>query len=214
MRARALGLLLPFFLALAMAGCSIDGHPRLIQPGASNMGEESAFESAWRHAAFDVKANVPLTHISGSFRLCLDRPGRVEILNVSMEYTVNGLLVDAFAVAPAEFSQPDLPVESTPLVDFGYDPSSVYVDRVCPADPSEISENDLVDLGVQFSKATDSTARGANLLVNYRSEGKTYTLRSEFELILCEGNAREPEWSSQCEFWYDIEQYKALANAN
>ncbi|MBX6749862.1 MAG: hypothetical protein IRY85_09370 [Micromonosporaceae bacterium] len=160
-----------------------------------------SFDTAWRHVAFEVGANQPVSYVYGSFPVCLDRPGRVEILQVSLEYTINGLRVDAFAVAQPELiPRTDLPVEGTPLTDFGYDVTSVFVDRVCDS---------FLDLGVQVSKPTASTARGANLLIEYQSDGKTYTLRSEFELILREGDGRKPEWARECEFWYDIEQYQA-----
>jgi hypothetical protein len=41
---------------------------------------------------------------------------------MSLEYATNGLRVDAFAVAQPELlPRTDLPVEGTPLGDFGYD---------------------------------------------------------------------------------------------
>jgi hypothetical protein len=51
--------------------------------------------------------------------------------------------------------------------------------------------------GVEFSKPTDRTARGAIIRVTYRSGGGEYVHRIGFELILCEG---DQDAHPECDF--------------
>jgi hypothetical protein len=132
----------PWLAAIVVAtttGCSEDDRPRLVIPG------ENLW---WGHSAYEMKANEPLTHTS-ELRVCLDRPGKVRITNVSMEYALGGLRVDAFAVKALDTIQPSkLPVEGTPLWRYGFDLNATEVDRVCPANVDEITDRHLMALGV------------------------------------------------------------------
>jgi hypothetical protein len=187
-------------------GSSGDRRPRLIVPGL-DPGNYASW--LWERGGYDVGAHEPFTD-SGLIRLCLDRPGRVRIVDVSLEYSVNGLQVDAFGVKPVDEPGPRGASEQHRLWQHGFDLRSVEVDRVCPDNPAEGSHQ--VALGLQFSKPTDATARAANLLIDYVSLGQTSTLRLMVELVLCEGNGSEPEWAEQCQSWTDIDRFRQAAD--
>lgn len=88
--------------------------------------------------------------------------------------------------------------EGVELWDFGFEPGTREVDVVCG------TEQPAMQLGVQFTKPTDATSRGANLIVTYDSEGGRGTLRIAFQLILCESDDED-----ECGFW-PMERYEDL----
>lgn len=146
--------------AVAMlAACSQDEHSRLVQPG---------FDSWWGFVANEVGADEPFV-LASEIRLCVDRPGRVEIVDVSLEHTAGGLAVDAFATDPMDVPLTEPDAESPTLWDYGFRTGPQLVGQQCTED---LEVADQARLGVQFSKPTAGTARGANLLIRYLSEGK------------------------------------------
>jgi hypothetical protein len=55
----------------------------------------------------DREANEPFP-MPDEFHVCLDQPGVVEILEVSLEHSLDGLRVDDYAVKPHESPPPEL----------------------------------------------------------------------------------------------------------
>ncbi len=139
--------------------------------------------------------------IFDSIHLCLDRPGSVQIIEVGMEYTDGGFLVQAFAtrpaVPPAGSTYPVPVTENETLWDLGYQQGHDTIDTVCTKSIDDTPAANRTQVGVQFSKPTDKTARGALLRITYRSGSNTYSYRMGFEAVLCEGEETTPE----CQAW-------------
>jgi hypothetical protein len=139
--------------------------------------------------------------------LCLDRPGAIEITEISMEHTQGGFLVEAFATRPAVPTgggvYPQLASESQSLWDLGYQRGSNVVDKQCTLSMADTPLEHRVQVGVQFTKSFGATARGAVLRISYRSGENSYVYRLGFEAVLCEGEESVPE----CKAWdYDWRQ--------
>lgn len=194
--ARAMVTVTVALLALSpVTGCAKDEHPRIPQYPPEGDG--------W--AAMSLphrRADQPT--IFDAINLCIDRPGSVEIVDVTMERAEGGFVVQGFATRPmvppngTPYPQPVTFNES--LWELGYQPGNKTIDTVC-VEPSENTPAEhRTQVGVQFSKLTDKTARGALLRITYRSGDKTYAHRMGFEAVLCETEASNPE----CEAWdYD-----------
>jgi hypothetical protein len=186
------GLALCLMLATSCTGAPSDNHPHILPPS----------ESGWAGASIpDRRANVPYPLVGG-INLCLDRPGSVEVIEVTMEHTEGGFRIDAYAFRPMQASpEGDYHYPTTfteTLWELGFESGSTTIDLVCPEELGGPSDDELADVatesvnrglvefGIQFSKPTDATARGAIIRLTYRSGGKTYVHRTGFELILCE----------------------------
>ncbi|MBB5788874.1 hypothetical protein [Jiangella mangrovi] len=143
-------------------------------------------------------ANTPWSLV-GAFNLCIDRPGSIRLTSAELAHS-DGVRVDAFAVLPAgeveELDPATMTGEET-LEDLGLDLSSTTIDAVCPDDlGGDSGSTDLpMHLGLQFSKPTAATARGAIVELTYESEGETFVHRLGWEMILCEG----PEHVEECQ---------------
>jgi hypothetical protein len=139
------------------------------------------------------------------FRLCLDRPGEIEVVDVAFERSEGGLRVDGFAVRP--LLDPDGQLwpspenQRQPLWEQGFQPDDTKVNAVCLTDDEEKARARLrsaeyraalldnpgqVVLGVQLAKlADDETVRGDTIRVTYESGGRTFVHRIPFTVVLC-----------------------------
>lgn len=189
-------------LLVLVAGCadaSSEENPRI--------GPRS---DGWAGASVgDRRAEEPYSFF-GAANLCIDRPGSVIVTEVTMEHTEGGLTIDAFASRPIipgmEFPQPETFTET--LWELGFQPGSTRIETVCPHDSGGPSDDELArlttepvfrgftHLGIQFSKPTDETARGAIIRITYQSGDATYVHRIGFELVLCKGESD----SAECDF--------------
>lgn len=188
-------------VAAACTGGSVEEHPRI--HGSETETWAGSSMPGWR-------ADVPYPFV-GAVNVCLDRPGSVEVVDVGMEHTVGGFRVDAYAFRPgtpgAGHPQPVTHTET--LWQLGFDPGSTSIDTVCPEElggpgESELAEvtfgpasRGMTEVGIQFSKPSDRTARGAIIRMTYRSGAETYVHRIGFEMILCE---HEDERVPECDF--------------
>lgn len=151
---------------------------------------------------YERKADVPFA-LTDELRVCLNRPGVVKIVDVSLEHSIGGLHVDNFGVRPYADDYPTMDTDGHALREYGgFEEGSAEVNVVCPEGPED---EPSMHLGVEFSKPNDATARGANLLITYVSDGQRYVLRREFELILCETD----DAYGECDYW-EPKQYESL----
>ena len=92
-----------------------------------------------------------------------------------MEHTEGGFTVEAFATQPdTRGAKPAANTET--LWEFGYKREHTTIDTMCDR---------MTWLGVQFSKPTDATAKGAIMLISYRSGSRIYTSRMGLSAVLC-----------------------------
>lgn len=198
-------------LVMVMAAVSCDGRsPRLTQPG----GDPT---DGWFGMRFgDVKAGDHVI-LNGEIILCVDRPGRVQIVNVSMKDTDAELRVDAFAVRIFGPDYPDWEKDEQTLWELGFAEGDLWVDVVCPKDNDDQEEkgnpdrtqnhSQWVQLGLQLSKPSDATARGSTMVISYVPEGRSRqrTLEIPMGLVLCEGQTTDHTGSvvPECDFLDD-----------
>ncbi|PZF80296.1 hypothetical protein [Jiangella anatolica] len=136
----------------------------------------------------DWPADTPWT--MPDLGLCIDRPGEITLTGATLEHS-DGLRLDAFAVREADWTGTRYPAPAdgsgvATLEDYGFDPADRTIDTVCPADETD-PDAPLMQLGLQFSKPSDATARGAVVALTYDSAGQSFVHRIWFELVLCEG---------------------------
>jgi hypothetical protein len=202
----ALGYLLAVLL---LNGCAGEPPPRIPD-----------YDGWFASALPEWRAGEPYSMV-GVVNLCIDRQGSIEIIDVTFEHSEGGMRVDAFAtrplLPPAGETYPEPVTFTETLWERGFVPGETTVDTVCPDWSDESGDYDVptpaedgsmigtTGFGVQFSKPTDQTARGAILQVTYRSNGKTFVRRIGLELILCEENHGEED-VPECEF-RDLEYY-------
>ncbi|MBB1245641.1 hypothetical protein GL263_19050 [Streptomyces durbertensis] len=134
-------------------------------------------------------ANAPYS--AHHLTLCLDRPGSVNITDVSFEHVEGGLQVEAFATRKAVWNTDGS--ADGPLSEINYDPSETRVATVCDDRAGKDEDGLPTQLALQLNKPTDATARGVNLVLRYESAGRTHTHRVDFELVLCRGDDKHPE---------------------
>jgi hypothetical protein len=147
--------------------------------------------------------------------LCIDMPGSVEVLDVSLEHSEGGLKLDAFTLTPKTDEGLPNPITFTEtLQDLGFQPGTNVVRTHCPslttaapdnqaASQSNASEEGqgITDLELQFSKPGEKTARGGIILVKYKSGNEILIHRVGFGLVLCAGDAEIPECEAKSYGW-------------
>jgi hypothetical protein len=186
---RTRGLVTAIFILVtvfASVGVRSAEYPRLIQPGGDPDG--------WFGMADGyVESGEPML-LTSEVIVCLDRPGRVEIVEVALERVEGELHIDTFAVRSFGPDYPDLEAEEDTFWRVGFDRGPALVDVVCP-EPEEMNNGRDVlagrwmHLGISISKPSETTARGSTLLVYYIPEGrsKRHVFRIPFGFVLCEG---------------------------
>lgn len=172
---------------IVASGCSPglggSAEPRLTTPG-----EVSPFEIAMPNR----EARIPFV-LRNELRVCLDREGSVDIVDVRFKEAFGGIQVDDFAVAPLD-PYPGLEEsDGFPLEDHGYNLGNVTVDVACPEDKYDRTDESIsvphMVLGVELSKPSDGSAGGRELVVSYEtSGGDRDSLSFPLVLTLCEGD--------------------------
>lgn len=188
----AVGVLTLCALVLLQA-CSA-GSVRLTQPGGDPDG--------WFGMTFSEVGAGDHRLITGEVILCLDRPGSVEVVEVSVKDVEGGLFVEDFAIRPAAGTYPDVEDFAQTLADVGFVPGTRTVTTVCPDDVDNASLDDFVHLGIQFSKPDATTARGSGLEVHYTVDGdRTRIFEVPFGYVLCEEQTTDAtgEFTEDCD---------------
>jgi len=181
-RPGAVGLLVVSAFVLLQA-CA-DEPVRLTQPGGDPDG--------WFGMTFsEVGPGAPIL-LTSEVNLCLDGPGSVEIIDVTVKEVEGSLVVEDFAIRPARGSFPDWEDDDQTLGDVGFVPGERTVQTVCPVDVDDASLDDFVKLGVQFTKSAVPTARGSGLAIHYTVDGDDQRVfEVPFGLVLCEGQTTD-----------------------
>jgi hypothetical protein len=178
-------------LVMAAAGCSA-GEPRLIAPGNGESPPEFGM-TMWER-----KANVPFV-LRNEFRVCLDRAGSVEIVDLRFRESFGDLTIDDFAVVDIEDYTGLDESDGLHLEAHGYERGSVTVDIACPLDIYGPSSDNIPHhaLGIEVSKPRDASAGGRDMIIVYQTaSGKQRELVWPFELVLCETDNSQGE----CEY--------------
>lgn len=140
----------------------------------------------------------------GHAGLCIDRPGSIDIVDITLQYSEGGLEIDGYAVSPSdavdrgvrgwETRGPD----AKTIWDLGYKPDSLTVNTVCHDHQGTAGGDEAaaMSLGIQFTKPTDETARAAGIEVHYRSGRRTYQHVIQVEIVLCTSTQ---EWEPACD---------------
>jgi hypothetical protein len=168
-------------LTLLLTSACGGGHPRLSQgPDASDgwFGMADGYVAAGEYMLF-----------TNEIYLCLDRPGRVEIVDVSFKHTDGEPVVDGIAVRPFGWHHPDVSEHDRTIWDVGFTKGDVWVDVVCPEHSGRPPEQSRVHVGLQVTKPTAATARGSTLVFHYVPEGspRVRTFELAVDIVLCEG---------------------------
>lgn len=144
-----------------------------------------------------VGADQPML-LTNEVPVCLDRPGRVEIVEVALKEVEGPLRVDAFAVWPFGPEYPDLEPGETTLWRVGFTEENVWVESVCPGPEERAGDVDALagkwmHLGIRLSKPSATTARGSTLMIYYMPEtaSRRYLREIPFGVVLCEGKVRD-----------------------
>jgi hypothetical protein len=197
----------PIRLVRAAAGCLV-----VLAVTGGCAGEPPRIPSAEGWSGW-VEGDVPAGHfpLSDEIRLCVDRPGEINVMDVSFEHSEGGVYIESFAVRPVtpEHGQwPPRVTQAETLWDLGFTPGETRISAVCD-DRSRPASNEggrpvdgagAATLGLQVVKPTDGTGRGTIVRVTYRSGGREYVHRIGFELILCgvgapfEGEECQERW--------------------
>lgn len=184
-------VLIALVLMMTAAGRGAGG-PRLIAPGNGESPPEFGM------VTWERKANVPFV-LRNEFRVCLDRAGSVEIVDVRFGESFGGLTIDDFAVVDIEDYAGLDESDGFHLEAHGYEDGSVTVDIACPPDLYGPSSDGIPHhaLGVEVSKPTDASAGGRDLIIIYQTPGgKRRELVWPFEFVLCETDNSQGE----CEY--------------
>jgi hypothetical protein len=135
---------------------------------------------------YERTAGVPFV-LRNEFRICIDRPGSVEITSVDFEHSAGGLSVDDFAVQDIEEYSGLDESDGYHLADHGFELGEARVEVVCSSDEDD-PDTDIPHavLGIEVSKPTDDTATGTNMVIRYRTaNGQEDELVWDFDLVLC-----------------------------
>lgn len=178
-------------LAMAAAGCSA-GEPRLVAPRHGESPPEFGM------IMWERKANVPFV-LRREFRVCLDRTGSVEIVDLRFGESFGGLRIDDFAVVDIKDYAGLDDTDGFHLSAHGYEPGAVTVSIACPLDSYGPESDDIPHhaLGIEVSKPTDASAGGRDLIITYQTaSGKQRELVWPVEFVLCETDNSQDE----CEY--------------
>jgi hypothetical protein len=197
-------------LAMLAAACTAGGAPRLVIPG----GEGSYVAGT---SEYYYGPDEPFSLVN-AFVLCIDRPGEVTLTDVRFDHNVGDLRVDDFAVAPHGTLRDDHPEDApqAALSEWGFDSDPPVVTTVCPEELTEeesqrFHPQSYSDIGIEFSKPHEGSARGMTLVLVYESGNRQREVRLGLEVILC-GLEDSPDPGDSppdvCDFW-PMERYEA-----
>lgn len=165
---------------------------QLIAPGTGDEPPGFKMEN-WHHPA-DV-AFV----LRNEIRVCLDRPGEVEITDVEFRDSFGGLSVDDFGVVDiSDYAGLDTPI-GHPLVAHGFDSGPAVVEVACPLEryPPTAEFVPNAALGIEISKPSGERAGGRDLMISYQTPtGERGALVWPLEFVLC----GEDEGEGECPY--------------
>jgi hypothetical protein len=147
----------------------------------------------WHHPA-----DVPFV-LRNEIRVCLDRPGEVEITGVEFRDTFGDISVKDFGVVDIrDYAGLDTPI-GHPLAAHGFESGSAVVEVACPLETyphtAEIVPN--AALGIEISKPDGARAGGRDLVISYETPaGGRGALVWPMEFVLC----GEDEGEGECPY--------------
>ncbi len=169
-------LILPVAMVAAMvSGCAGEG-PRLYL----NKTPESDEDVTIGVVLPDTVAHRPYS--LGGWVMCLDRPGSVTIDKVDLLDPSGGIVLQAFSSRRQSRTRGMLGEEERPLTELGFPARSPAVTTICGKDRDDILRTEL---GLQYGKTGDATARAAGVRVFYTSAGRQHTVDFALDMRLC-----------------------------
>jgi hypothetical protein len=156
---------------IAVAGGCASPESRLIVPGLHS-GDSFGITMP------GTTANRPYTFTA--IPVCLDEPGRVEIVGADVVNAHGALVVTRAGVAPWQRPFPGNAYAT--LAQIGYERGPQVVDTVCGTGGTGRSR---YELGLEFRRRGPDTGYGDGVDVRYRVGGTTEMLRVPFAVTLC-----------------------------
>jgi len=166
---------------VAACGPSKSGGPTLELAGGSAGGR--SIEQDIGHVADGSPISI------GAMLICLDRPGEVTLMGISLEGTHGRIGVDEFAVRPNPLATGEAGLGATRggLGSANFIVGRRTVSKQCRGAAS------AYELGVEVSRASPGIASFDGLAVHYASSSSSGILRIPMSLALCAGSQVSPD---------------------
>ncbi|MGI5158355.1 hypothetical protein [Microbispora sp. CA-102843] len=181
-------------IAVMTAGCAGEG-PRLLLDEDPDTGETASIGVVLP----DTVADRPYS--LGGWVMCLDRPGSVVIDKIDLIDPSGGIILQAFSSRLQSRTRAMLGEAEQPLTELGFPARSPAVTTICGRSGDDILRTEL---GLQYGKTGDATARAGGVRVFYTSAGRQRTVDLALDLRLC---APDDMRTKQCR-----DMYKELRN--
>ncbi|MGW4642207.1 hypothetical protein ACWEN6_27080 [Sphaerisporangium sp. NPDC004334] len=126
----------------------------------------------------------------GSWVVCLDRPGSVTIDKAELLKPSGGIRLQAVSARPQSRTTPMLGNVDQPLTKVGFPARPPAITTVCGKDGDQTLRTEL---GLQYGKTGDATARAEGVRLTYTSAGRRHSVDFSMVVELCApGDTRTP----------------------
>ncbi|MEV7802728.1 hypothetical protein AB0O28_07255 [Microbispora sp. NPDC088329] len=177
-------------IAVMTAGCAGQG-PRLLLDEDPDTGDTASIGVILP----DTVAHRPYS--LGGWVMCLDRLGSVTIDKVDLIRPSGGIVLQAFSSRLQSRTRAMLGEEERPLTELGFPARSPAVTTPCG---DRDHDGLLTELGLQYGKTGDATARAGGVRVFYTSAGRQRTVDLDLDVRLC---APDDMRTKQCRDMYE-----------
>ncbi|MGI5159396.1 hypothetical protein [Microbispora sp. CA-102843] len=189
MRALIRRILLAIIIVVMTAGC-VGGGPRLLLDEDPETGETASIGIVLP----DTVAGRPYS--LGGWVMCFDRPGSVTIDKVDLIRPSGGIVLQAFSSRLQSRTRAMLGNAEQPLTELEFPARSPAVTTPCS---TRDHDGLLTELGLQYGKTGDRTARAEGVRVFYTSAGRQRTVDLDLDVQLCAPDDMDTE---QCRDMY------------
>ncbi|XVQ89722.1 hypothetical protein ACQP2K_20605 [Microbispora siamensis] len=176
-------------IVVMAAGCVGEG-PRLLLDEDPETGETASIGIVLP----DTVARRPYS--LGGWVMCLDRPGSVTIDKVDLIRPSGGIVLQAFSSRLQSRTRAMLGNAEQPLTELEFPARSPAVTTPCS---NRDHDGLLTELGLQYGKTGDRTARAEGVRVTYTSAGRQRTVDLDLDVQLCAPDDMDTE---QCRDMY------------
>ncbi|WP_285710433.1 hypothetical protein [Microtetraspora sp. NBRC 16547] len=170
---------------MAIAGCA-SGGPQLSIGGNLQTGETGETGAAGVTLPNTI-AHQPYS--LGGWVMCLDRPGAVRIEKAELIHPDGDIRLAAFSSRLQSADHPMLGNANEPLTSLGFPAQSPAVTRTCSRPGEDPGQGwPRTELGLQYTKDSDATARAEGIRLIYISAGERRTVDFFLSVELCAPN--------------------------
>ncbi|MBP2704505.1 hypothetical protein JOL79_11840 [Microbispora sp. RL4-1S] len=169
-------LVLPIVMVGVMSSGCVGEGPRLYLNNSPDADEEVSIGVVLP----DTVAHRPYS--LGGWVMCLDRPGSVTIDRIDLIRPSGGIVMQAFSSRPQSRTHSMLGNAERPLTELGFPARSPAITTVCRKGQEDVL---LTELGLQYGKIGDATARAESVRLFYTSAGRQRTVDFALDVRLC-----------------------------